>query len=297
VSGRRPSLASATRAVRLVGTRLVAVMRDYVIYLDDSGTDPAQPVVVVAGYLSTDREWKKFSKAWLAVLARYRLPYFHMTEFMTTWGTKLFPKRAWPDERKNRLIDELLAVIGRGAMCQLGVGTPKAEWEAVLTPAIKRHLGSPFTIGLHLCLRDALRWLPRHLSKERVGVIFDQAPRRAQNQLLRAYALERELQRLDGDHRLGPLAFDDKRQCPPLQAADIPALLYYQALRDKDEQQGRIREVFARLMHRLGKRNVLMRYSNEESLRKSVVEMEEAIQNAASASGAPASLRRPSGQR
>jgi len=53
--------------------RCVFVMRDYVIYLDDSGTDPAQRTVVVAGYMSTVWEWGKLSKAWLAVLRRYGL--------------------------------------------------------------------------------------------------------------------------------------------------------------------------------------------------------------------------------
>ena len=81
-------------------------MRDYVIYLDDSGTDPGQKIVVVAGYISTAREWKKLSATWGNVLRRYGLPYFHMSEFMS-WGggSKLFPRKDWPDERKTALIN------------------------------------------------------------------------------------------------------------------------------------------------------------------------------------------------
>src|SRR5262249_46614709 len=77
-----------------------------------------------------------------------------------------------------------------------------------------------------------------------------------------------------GDHRLGPLQFDDKRCCPPLQAADIPALLHYQYVRDKDYAAGRVRQVSERLPQQFGQKNVRMSYMDDASLRDYVADTE-----------------------
>jgi hypothetical protein len=269
------SLAAFTRALRLLGTKDLLVFRDYAIYLDDSGTDPNQEVVVVAGYISTAREWKKLSAAWRNVLKRYGVPYFHMTEFMSRRGSKLFPKQAWPDERKNELITELVGIVGRGAMCQIGHAIPKHDWNAVVDARVKQHIGGPFAVCLNVCLRHALQWLPADLApEERVGVVFDQGTQADTRHLLWAYGLEQRIRQEHGDHRLGPLQFDDKRSCPPLQAADIPALLHYQYVRDKDYAAGRVRQVYERLAQRFGQKNVRMSYMSEASLRDYVAHTE-----------------------
>src|SRR5262245_16306059 len=108
--GRSGSLPAPTQWLRLLGTRWVVVMRDFTAFFDASGTDPAQAVVVVNGYVSTSREWKKFTKAWASTLRKYDLPYFHMTEFMSRRGSRLFPVARWPDDRKTALINELIPI-------------------------------------------------------------------------------------------------------------------------------------------------------------------------------------------
>jgi Protein of unknown function (DUF3800) len=261
-----------SRRLRARGKTVAAMLRDYVIYLDDSGTDPAQSVVVVAGYISTAREWKKFSAGWLAVLRRYELPHFHMSEFLSQRGSELFPKGAWRDDRKNALITELVGLVGRSAMLQVGASLPKHDWDAIMTPFVKKHMGSPFMVCLDMCLRAALQWPPIDLGpSERVPTVFDQGTRSAQRQARTLYNREKEIREtIRNDQRLGPFRFEDKRCCPPLQAADMPALLLYQFLRDKGRDKGRVRHISVKLVRRLGTGNVKMRYMDQRILREHV---------------------------
>jgi len=201
-----------------------------------------------------------------------------MTEFMASRGTKLFPTKDWPEARKNELITELVAIVGRGAMCQIGTALPKHDWDAVMSAFVKKYLGTPLAVCVSLTLRTALRWLPADLEPaERVRTVFDQGSPSAERQILWAFNGEKGIRETrHNDYRLGSLRFDDKRQCPPLQAADIPALLHYQAIRDKDHEQGRIREVYATLARRLGEKNVKMRFMDEEALRSHVANLKKA---------------------
>ena len=49
----------------------------------DASLNGSQDEMVVAGYLSTVEEWAQFEMAWRLALAKYNVPYFHMTEFHT----------------------------------------------------------------------------------------------------------------------------------------------------------------------------------------------------------------------
>jgi hypothetical protein len=49
----------------------------------DASLNSAQDEMVVAGYLATAEAWSQFEIAWKLALAKYQVPYFHMTEFHT----------------------------------------------------------------------------------------------------------------------------------------------------------------------------------------------------------------------
>ena len=161
-------------------------------------------------------------------------------------------------------------------MCQIGIAIAKHDWNAMVSPRVKEHVGTPFVVCLNGCLRSALKWLPSDLGpEERVGVVFDQGTPAHTRQVAWGYGLEKGIrENVYVDHRLGPLQFEDKRCCPPLQAADIPALLHYQFVRDRDHAAGRVRKVYAELYRRLGKANTRMGSMTDESLRAYVKDTE-----------------------
>lgn len=65
-------------------------MATFEAYLDESGTDDGSPAVAVGGYFMRTEEAARMDRAWRAVLAQYRLPFFHMVD--CAHGNKPFEK-------------------------------------------------------------------------------------------------------------------------------------------------------------------------------------------------------------
>src|SRR5262249_7918063 len=77
-------------------------------YCDASGGKD-QPMMVVAGYVSTLGAWQAFHSNWKLVLAKYDIPYFHMKEFAHFRG----PFEGWQAKEGTRrnLLSDLASVI------------------------------------------------------------------------------------------------------------------------------------------------------------------------------------------
>ena len=67
----------------------------YKAYFDASGTGHDTHAMFMSGFIATERKWRKWESAWLALLAEYGIkPPFHTTEFETRRGQF----REWPNE-------------------------------------------------------------------------------------------------------------------------------------------------------------------------------------------------------
>ncbi len=65
-------------------------------YFDESygtpkGGEPATEQFLVAGYVSDDRNWKRFERKWTGALIDTRLPYIHWKDLLT--GTGVYAKQ------------------------------------------------------------------------------------------------------------------------------------------------------------------------------------------------------------
>src|SRR5712691_3625776 len=65
-------------------------------YFDESGTHADSPAVSVAGYLASDASWSAFADDWREALAIYKIPAFHMTDFVGGRGAFT----AWPKAKR-----------------------------------------------------------------------------------------------------------------------------------------------------------------------------------------------------
>jgi hypothetical protein len=71
-------------------------------YFDESGTQEASDVVVVAGWIATDVQWDRFTPRWTKILRAARLdpPVFHGTDYEAI--------RDWKPEKKVRVRQQLM---------------------------------------------------------------------------------------------------------------------------------------------------------------------------------------------
>lgn len=86
------------------GNNFMIALSGYVAYLDRSA-DPDSEAgggTVVAGFASSVEEWALWEEDWKAVLAEFRVPYFHMKEFNSLSSTGPFSGEEWRDETHRR---------------------------------------------------------------------------------------------------------------------------------------------------------------------------------------------------
>ena len=82
-----------------LSNRVVAVLYGY---FDDSGTDAASPVAAMAGYVASERMWRRFERETKKLFDREGIEFFAAKLF--DHGEKQF--RGWSDARKLRFATE-----------------------------------------------------------------------------------------------------------------------------------------------------------------------------------------------
>lgn len=139
------------------------------VYFDESGTGLGSQAVVVAGWISTDVQWEKFSGQWTKVLRVAGLdpPVFHATDFEAI--------RDWSLSKKIRVRQRLITVLHQRTRSHAIATVLTRPYERAaaegLTPPVSA-LGFA-TIEALKSIRD---WLDRHGKKHSVGYFFENRP-------------------------------------------------------------------------------------------------------------------------
>ena len=76
---------------------------------DASGKEADQPVVIVAGFVSSAKDWISFSEQWQARLALDGFSYFHMVEF--AHSAEHFAKLKGNEGKRRELLGDLMEII------------------------------------------------------------------------------------------------------------------------------------------------------------------------------------------
>ena len=89
--------------------------------------DVGPPVMVVAGFLATLKQWSDFEKQWTSMLARFGVRYFRMTDFAHFRG----PFKDWrvPEADRRALLQGAIAIISKFTWASFGAGVLLEDWE------------------------------------------------------------------------------------------------------------------------------------------------------------------------
>jgi hypothetical protein len=118
-------------------------------YLDDSGSHSQSPVMVLAGYFGSERQWNKFDLQWRKALDAEKLKEFHAQRFWACFNGAPVPEyKDWGREKCKQFIRTLLDIISYHRIFPVSAAVIMRDWtqlskeeRAVLTGAVYKEDG------------------------------------------------------------------------------------------------------------------------------------------------------------
>ncbi|MDT4954851.1 MAG: hypothetical protein QOJ02_2989 [Acidobacteriota bacterium] len=193
------------------------MITDYTAYFDESYSHTPEPLVyTIAGYVSTNVQWKKFQKEWRRQLDGENIDFFHMVDFQACKP----PYGDWPKEKRVNFLKSLHEIIHKRVTRSFATTVNIDDFES-LTSYQKKMLGNPHIYATFNCMSAIGFWTAENLLHYPMAYVFEQGSRH-DKQLRKLF---NEDLRDEDRHffRVGSFELKDKRERRPLQAADILA--------------------------------------------------------------------------
>jgi hypothetical protein len=185
-------------------------------YFDES-TSENSPVLVVAGFLSTDAHWSLFEREWKEVLEEFEITAFHMHDYAQSAGEFV----GMDEPTRRALLGRLLEIIIRRAKLGFASVVHCKEFERIFTGPERIDVGSPYNLSCTASYLQIGEWARNNFQVEPVAYFFDAGHKDAPG-VARTF-LETKNNPGNVEHRLGSLTFEHDNVLVPLQAADLAA--------------------------------------------------------------------------
>ena len=207
------------------------------VYCDESGTDHANRVATVCGYIGQAKEWWHFEKDWKPILKKYGVKTMHRVD-LENWRGEFTAARRWNPKRRRAFLRELHPIIKSRTKVAIGSAVIKEDWEEVMPSWLKRGMGGVYGWCAHECVAAVRVWCERPIHKHRRAInwVFEKG---ADGQS-RVSAMFEELDRhptLGTEFRIGSLSFASK-DVVPLQAADTLAYEIFKQIENQIVDRG-----------------------------------------------------------
>lgn len=198
-------------------------------YFDDSGTHGDSEIVVMAGFIGTEDQWKPFDEGWAAKLkeplpGKPTLKRFHMAECAARRGEFT----SYSDPESHAVIHDFRQLILDAKLTGHAMAVDKAAWDQIIVGPLRVFFGDAEWYAIRSCLDFAIKETEKLGSDKTVTLIFDNRPE------VRKAPFQDTFDRLqerfyNGDpkfpnwaHLIGS-AFLSSEAIRPLQAADMLA--------------------------------------------------------------------------
>jgi hypothetical protein len=119
-------------------------MAMYSAYFDES-TNEKSPILVVAGFLSTDAQWGLFETEWKAVLAKFGISAFHMQHFAQRSNEFV----GMDEPKRKALLAKLLNIISRRVKLGFASVVHTIDFKQVFTHNCREELRFSLQSVLH----------------------------------------------------------------------------------------------------------------------------------------------------
>jgi hypothetical protein len=197
---------------------LAVALTTLTIYLDEAGTDEANPCLIVGGFAASVEQWDHFARELQILDAEFNAPPFHAKEFEKArhgYG----PYAGWPKSSRKDYLNRFLGIIGRRCFKSFVTILEKIAYEKIIRPqeALREYFYSPFVFAAINCVHAVVEWRDKSHPGEPLLFVFDRGNKN-QGQL------ENVAKKITGDDRLiQDMTTGDDVKSPQLRAADLLA--------------------------------------------------------------------------
>jgi hypothetical protein len=196
-------------------------------YFDDSGTDSGSRVAVVAGYLGSTANWKRFAEEWRGLLSEYKITIMRRADLENFRGEF----RNWDGEFRTEFVRKVHAIIHRYTYSGVGSAILKDDFEKTLPVEFSRDWGNMYSCSAYFCTLAIDRWCTQHNYDGPVNFVFEAGTIGAGQISTMFRALHKDLWCREQYH-VGSWSFGGK-DLLPLQAADTVAYEWYKLVNNE----------------------------------------------------------------
>jgi hypothetical protein len=144
----------------------------FTAYFDASGQEHQHPYMVVAGFISSAKDWCSFSEEWKKTLHRYALQSFHAVDCQNYEGE--FKKWKGQDAKRLRLWCDLLGLIKQYTYQKFGCGVVIDDWKTTFSQKRKEQLKlNAYILCAMSCAERVKAWARRQNIKSPVEYVYE----------------------------------------------------------------------------------------------------------------------------
>jgi hypothetical protein len=138
-------------------------------YFDESGTDNANGIMCIAGYVLATEQARRLDAEWHRVLTRYGLPYFHMAS--CAHGAGVFAGR--PKKERIEIEAAMIGIIKRRVERGIIATVSEEEYLRIVPPDVRILSGSAYSWCMKCALRGVSDWLLKYKIQDPVSYFFE----------------------------------------------------------------------------------------------------------------------------
>jgi hypothetical protein len=191
-------------------------------FLDETGVHGGANTVAVAGYVSRPKHWRAWTKDWnihkrKVPAGRRRIEVFHSTDCANYKGEF----EGWTREDRDPYVAQLLPVMPAHELAGIVIGINLDDLTAALSgrPELIEMFGTPYTACFQWAISIVMEITTERGNGERMAFVHE--VNNYKGEALRAFEYVKEF--LNPRRIPMTMAFGNKEDYPPLQAADVLA--------------------------------------------------------------------------
>lgn len=230
-------------------------------YFDKSG-DVDKPVIAVAGFIATAKQWDRLKKPWIQTMRDYHVKDFHMSDLMT--GYKEFASPWWLSQQRP-FMNRLISIIIEHMRARAGAAVVLDAFKQAQLGETKKWVGSPYRLCCSDSMIGACVWASQSPRRGHVDFVFDRDGK-FYNETNKLYRMLSEIPRIRDKFRIGSIGFSNRKEAVGLQAGEMLAYLMFDYLRRKVGDPNALPHPYLVALHEVKEETVGHLFQNPQAI-------------------------------